>query len=144
MFDNGHDAKRFTLAGKAVLTLVSQKTEKRYTYRVSQAHDRVTGAAEDKWFVGLLTGPDNNSDYTYVGLLTPNWFRLTKGSKFAADSIPVRAFNYFWKHAGQEQLAPDLEVHHCEHCGACGRLLTTPESTKRGIGPECAAKLGLT
>ena len=52
------DAKRFMLAGKATVTLVSKKTHTRFTFKISAAP-----SGEDTFFVGLLNGPDNESNY---------------------------------------------------------------------------------
>lgn len=30
------------------------------------------------------------------------------------------------------------------HCSNCGRVLKNPRSVRRGYGPECAEKLGIT
>jgi len=142
MFTDAQAVHDYAMAGRAVLTLSSEKTGARYTYRVAQARDKETGEPEAKWFVSLLSGPENTSDYTYMGMLDAVGFRVTKASKFAADSTPVRAFNYFWKHVAAGQMAPQVEVRHEGHCGRCGRTLTVPESIDSGIGPECAKKMG--
>jgi hypothetical protein len=142
MFTSGSDLKSFTLAGHAILTLVSAKTSERYTFKVARAPDKGDGKPRP-WFVGLLSGPDNTSNYTYMGMIdaVTGEFRLTGKSRYAATSIPVRAFAYFWRAANAEHIAADLEVHHSGHCGRCGRLLTVPGSIQSGIGPECAAKM---
>jgi hypothetical protein len=36
-----------------------------------------------------------------------------------------------------------LEISHEGRCGHCARLITTPGSLASGIGPECAAKVGM-
>jgi hypothetical protein len=144
MFHNAADAKTYALAGHATITLTSKRTEARYTYRITQAKNRDTNEPQQMWFVGLLSGPNNETDYTYVGLIgSDGQFRLTAKSKLAADSKPVRGFNYFLKHVNAGQLPADLEVRHEGACGRCGRKLTVPESIDRGIGPECANQMGL-
>jgi hypothetical protein len=146
MFTTAAEAKTYALSGEIgspKLTLESKKTGKWYTYSVSRARDRATGEPKDFWFVGLLSGPDNTADYQYLGMLDGSGFRLTKASKLTADSAPVRGFNYFWKHITQDQLPTDMTVRHEGSCGRCGRTLTTPRSLQLGIGPECAAKMGL-
>lgn len=35
---------------------------------------------------------------------------------------------------------PGAEVLHCNRCRKCRKLLTTPESVKTGVGPECAGR----
>jgi hypothetical protein len=138
MFTNMQDVLTFALAGHAKLTLSSLKTGARYTFQINQAKDRATGERQKRWFVSLLSGPDNNSDYQYVGMITEDHqFVLTKASRFAADSLPVRGFNFFWQHAGSDRMPPQMEIRHSGHCGRCGRTLTVPESIDSGIGPIC-------
>ena len=57
-----------------------------YTYRIT--HKAASGNWPEAYFVALLTGPDNESDYTYLGMLdhTSGVVRLTKASKYARDS----------------------------------------------------------
>lgn len=134
------DAHRYTLAGRALITLESARTGAHYTYRVSATPD------ETAWFVSLLTeGSADEGTFTYLGLILPEErFILTKKSGLRTDSKPVQAFRFFWLHSrGQGPLPPDLIVRHEGTCGRCGRTLTVPESIERGIGPECAAQMGL-
>jgi hypothetical protein len=137
-FATADDARRFITAGNAVVTLESKATKKWYTYKVTAVPDR-----DNQWWVKVLSGPDNTADYVYLGMINGVGFKLTKASKFPASSIPVRGFNYLWRHLEAGELPDDMEVHHEGRCGRCNRVLTTPESITRGIGPECAGKMGL-
>ena len=133
-FTNAVDARDFTLAGNAILTLSSRKTGARYTFRVSQAKN-----CDTRWFVSLLTGPDNTRDYTYVGCFENGALRLTRASTYRDDATPVRAFRFFATSCLAGDTIPDqLEIRHEGRCGRCARTLTVPESIDRGIGPECA------
>lgn len=131
---NHLDALNFILAGKSVFTLVSEKTSTRYTYSVAKAK------RGEAWFVSLLTGPDNTSNYTYLGYITFDGalsFRLTKKSRLSSDAVPVKAFAWtFGKLVAEQQ--PPVEIWHSGRCGCCGRALTVPESIASGIGPTCA------
>jgi hypothetical protein len=143
MFTDATDAKVYALAGHATLTLTSEKTGARYTYKINQLKDRESGEMKPLWFVALLSGPDNTSDYTYMGTIgATHEFRLTAKSAYKADSLPVRGFQFFWKHVIAGQMAPMLQVEHSGNCGRCGRLLTVPSSIQSGLGPECASKMG--
>lgn len=135
MFTTAQEAKTYTLAGNATLTLSSQKTGARYTYRVRAPRENQDG----KRFVSLLTGPQNTNDYTYLGMLTASGeFKLTHASRMNETSLPVVAFGFFSRKViVGGQLPAALEVHHEGSCGRCGRALTVPESVDRGIGPEC-------
>lgn len=141
------DALAFMLAGNAYFTLRSAKTGVRYTYRMSLPHKtdetcrfckRRPCDCEPNYFVSLLTGPENESDYAYVGLVRRNEFRLTQASKLNANSLPVRAFSWAFANLTKNELPETLEIWHEGRCGRCGRKLTVPESIAAGIGPECA------
>lgn len=146
-------ALRFILAGNAYFTLRSEKTGVRYTYSVTRADDdnqqamfSTSLSKEPRWFVALLKGPDNSADYAYLGMITGEKvpvFRLTRKSKMTTDSAPVRAFGYALSNLVRGCIPEALKIFHDGKCGRCGRHLTTPESVERGIGPECAEKMGL-
>ncbi len=136
MFDNAIDAKTFLLAGNSTITLESTKTAKHFTFRVKRPKDK------DIAFVSVLTGPSNETDYTYIGIMGANeTLVLTKKSKMTAESIPVRAFNYMMDGLKEGKIRENLNISHSGKCGRCNRLLTTPTSLASGIGPECAKKV---
>lgn len=143
LMQNPEDIKRFALAGRAVLTLSSTKTDTRYTYKIAAPKDDESIARPVR-FVSLLTGPDNENDYQYLGMLNGTNFRLTKKSRLPAESAPVRAMTFFCFRvlSHPEAALPDgLEVRHEGRCGRCNRPLTVPESVDRGIGPDCWEKM---
>ncbi len=131
----------FIWAGNAIITLVSKATGQRYTFKISRAEDN--GSSSRPYFVALLTNPDNNSGYTYLGLVPSDGLHaysallLTKASKLKNGSTPVRAFRYFLSCLDKGKLEK-LEVWHEGKCGRCGRRLTVPESIASGLGPVCA------
>lgn len=122
-------ALQFMLGGRAIFTLASQKTGARYTYKVTKKNVF--------YFVNLLTGPDNTRDYTYLGMISQNQFRLTHKSKMLPDSPPIKAITFTLKNLVDNRFPPQLEFWHEGRCGRCGRLLTVPESIASGFGPEC-------
>lgn len=134
------------LAGDAIFTIRSH-TGNRYTYRITQADPNPNYPnSKPASFVKVLTGPDNNSDYTYLGMITqqePTVVRCTKASAKSLVNGP--------SHKGLEWLLRQLmsgtsawraraELFHEGRCCRCGRRLTTPESVERGLGPECFSK----
>lgn len=141
---------RFLLAGDARFTLVSKATGTRYTYRVRRAEPN--GRGEPPYFVSVLTGADNESSYSYAGLLLappPNesgqlLFKATAKSKVAEDAPSVRGFKWFlralFQGTGPEGFFAKAEFWHEGRCCRCGRALTVPESIASGIGPECARR----
>ena len=109
-----------------------------------KAVERAMADAEQKpprYFVSLLSGPDNESDFVYLGMVSDNVFRLTRKSRMTSDSLPVRAFTWAFTKLVQRTMPPQLEVWHEGRCGRCNRKLTVPESVAAGIGPECAGRM---
>lgn len=137
MFQSATAFKQFALAGNARFTIVSKRTQTRFTFRVRRP-------SEDKpWFVSVLTGSDNESDYTFLGTIFPDGtYRKSPKSKITGLAPSAQGFDWFWN---RHVLAPDVfdllpanvDVHHEGRCGRCGRALTVPESIESGFGPEC-------
>jgi hypothetical protein len=130
--------KAFLTAGHAIFTV--EGMGQHWTYKVTASDDGKV------YFVALLTGPDNTSDYTYLGIMLPETgiVRLTKASKFTPDTLAVRVIQRVTArlYAGDAEVIESngWKLHHVGKCGRCGRPLTTPESVESGIGPICAAK----
>lgn len=130
-------ALAFINGGNARFTLKSLRTTTRYTYRVQTAEFNT-----DKAFVQLLTGPDNEQDFTYIGMLAKPTqdFYCTAKSKLGVTSLPAVALIWTLSHLRRGVLPEGLEVWHEGRCCACGRALTVPESIAAGIGPDCASR----
>jgi hypothetical protein len=98
-----------------------------------------------RWFVSNLNGPDNETDFAYIGLLDQRSgdieFRMTAKSRASEDAPSVRGFRYMWTHLYADNMPPNMVIRHEGKCGRCGRTLTVPESIDRGIGPECWGKM---
>lgn len=139
-------SQEFVLAGRAVFTMHNKATGTRFTFRVSRKDPEPGDRYGVTYFVGLLAGPDNTSDYRYLGILDPltGYVRLTRNSKFNMHAPSVKAIQWalplLWKRA---QFPPAFDIHHEGRCGRCGRALTVPESILTGFGPECADKIGI-
>jgi len=126
--------RRFALAGRARLTLVSERTGQRFTYRV----EAKKGSA-DFFFVSVLTGPENSRDYTYLGCIARDRFVNDRRLRIGADAPSRRGFAWFWERVSAGHEIPECECWHEGRCGRCGRALTVPESIESGLGPVCAA-----
>jgi hypothetical protein len=131
--------RKFLFAGRAVFTITSTKTGTSFTYRFSEPSAPANEGAIKPIFAAVLTGPDNQSDYTYMGVVTSGRasVRRTSGSKVDSDAPSFVALNWFLSHLGD----PRVEFRHEGRCGRCGRALTVPSSIDSGLGPECASKL---
>jgi hypothetical protein len=136
--------KNFFMGGNATFTVDNGKGT-HYTFKIQQPkqdNERFTGRKPH--FAKLLTGPDNENSYSYLGMVCPvtGSVKLTKASKMNEDSVPVQVLRWALKHALTDRLLPvGYKIHHVGKCGCCGRALTVPESIERGIGPECWSKL---
>lgn len=135
--------QKFILAGNATITLVSRRTGQRYTYRIKQAQDN-DGSRRQFWFVALLSGQDNESDYHYIGYINKDLhFIYGQKSNIGRTSPSVRAFTWFYECVDinepetRDRLFAGVEVWHEGKCGRCGRKLTVPSSIEQGFGPEC-------
>ncbi len=132
----------FIKAGRAVFTLVSERTGARYTFKAKKADPDPRYPAS--WYIFLLTGPDNEEDYTYLGIMGENGnLKLTKKSAYTTDSGPVRALAWTLYRLAIAGVCPGVEVWHASRCGRCGRTLTVPTSIETGFGPECSSKVGM-
>jgi hypothetical protein len=139
-------AIKFLLAGNAIATFVSGKTGARFTYRLRAATKNPGGAAHI--FVSVLTGPNNDADYEYIGFLpgaaeeplreVPGYIHGRK-SRIALGAESVRAFAWVWGSLRDGNFG-GCEVWHEGRCGRCGRRLTVVESIGTGLGPECLRK----
>lgn len=125
----------FITGGKAIFTLVSKRTGKRYTYKArSNCRDAVV-------FIDLLTGPDNASDYQYIGCFWNHDRKGMVGGKNGQPNHPAFAaldWILICLHAGR--MPSTAEFWHEGKCARCGHKLTTPESIESGFGPECIKK----
>jgi hypothetical protein len=131
-----HDQKldkplEFIKAGKAIFTIMNTKTGNRFTYKVKKVKNKKL------WFVSVLNGPDNYSNYSYIGAIFGDDFRHTKSSKVNKDAVSFQAFAWTLKQLQQGTLPEVVTIHHEGRCGRCGRRLTVPESIESGYGPEC-------
>lgn len=126
------DARAFVFGGNARFTLVSKRTGQRYTFRMKKAD------SGEMYFASLLTGPDNTSDYQYLGF--SRGFELMAGRKGNPNHPAYKALNWTLAHLGNKNMPGELEFWHEGRCCKCARVLTDPASIERGIGPECMKK----
>lgn len=137
------DIANFITAGNALFSLKNTKNGNHITYKVTVAENK-----PDFWFVKVLTGSDNKSDYTYLGTLRKNGavsglsLNFTHGVKspIGKDAKTSVTAAWFFDKLNTKNLPPALEVWHEGKCCRCARTLTVPESIDAGIGPECMKK----
>lgn len=130
--------REYVLGGHGAFTLVSRKTGERRTFRVSQPADaRPFGP----YFLRMLSGPDNESDYRYVGAFWKRNGRIVFSPAPRPGMEAAKAIGAWLAAAlGAGKVSELAEFWHEGRCGKCGRLLTDPESIARGIGPVCCGQ----
>ncbi len=127
----------FALAGNATFTVTSLRTGTRFTYKIRQPKP------ESPHFVSVLTGPNNDENYTFLGTIFPgNVYVHGKRSTISMSAPAATAFNWLWNHRDTVKNF-QIQINHAGKCCRCGRTLTVPASIESGIGPECESKMGL-
>jgi hypothetical protein len=138
-FADAAAALRYMHGGKATITLVSVKTQVRFTYRLNESDDG------NCIFVAVLTGSDNENSYTYLGRIARDIFwlghKVPRPNDISRDAPSAKAFDWAWRQIVKGNLPDVLEVWHEGRCGRCARKLTVPSSIEAGFGPECQGKV---
>jgi hypothetical protein len=147
--------RRFLLGGDAYFTLKSKKTGSRRTFHVLEAPKKNQKDLFEKpgYFVYLLVGPDNLVDYKYLGFMwedgkvqfregTRSFGNLCfKWNKEGWAPEDCRVFEWLQCRLNDHGVGLDqCEFWHEGRCGVCGRMLTTPESVRMGLGPICSER----
>lgn len=143
---------QFVKAGNATLTVVSKATGTRFTFQFQQPKHPTPGRTAPT-FCKVLVGPDNKSNYIYVGTMWPEStpapneaqvYRHDSKSRIGKDAPSVKALIWFITsalHPSSPLALEKCEVWHEGRCGRCGAKLTVPASVSQGYGPECIGKL---
>lgn len=131
----GKAALDYIVAGHGKATLIGKKN--RYTFKFGKLKD-----PNDKIvFVNLLTGPNNETDYQYIGFVNATHTEMKAGFKGNAAHPAYKAMDWFLKALNSNPRKAEQAIFlHEGVCCRCGRTLTNPESIENGIGPECAKK----
>lgn len=147
--------KDWVLAGHAIFTVHNNKGE-HYTFRIvrkeANEESRAKGFHDPVWFASLLSGPENDTDYTYMGMVAGAngrypYIRTTKASRMSEDSKPVQVLQWALQLIWRDEAFPEgYGANGAGRCGRCGRTLTRPEGVdpegfRYGYGPECWGKI---
>ena len=145
------DSLNYILGGESTFTILSVKTGKRFTFKCSQSkkwNDTLKKEVpQERWFISVLTGSDNNSDYSYIGTIDSKengkWvLRLTQKSKISKEAPSYIAFTTILDYLQNSvkfinSLRDKLKIYHDGNCSKCGRHLSDPVSVSVGQGPIC-------
>jgi hypothetical protein len=131
------DIKNFIFAGNSIFTIKNTETQRHFTFKVYNPNKKIE--KKDIFFVSVLTGTDNNSDYSYFGYIKDNRYYHAKPNKtkISESAQSVLVFKYLINNV--ENLDKRVDFYHEGKCGRCGRKLTNPDSLENGIGPECSS-----
>ncbi len=116
-----------------------------YTYRIT--YKAANGKFAETYFVQLLTGPDNTSDFSYLGRLNAETGEVTLSTKSCAGEgsyaarIVRRVLACYWDNQQDKIVTSGFDIHHEGRCCRCGRVLTHPDSVRSGVGSECAKRI---
>jgi len=140
---NGAAGRTFLLAGKAIFT-ISNPSGDRYTFMVQRVEPKPGSPYPATYFGKVLTGRDNTSDYTYLGIVItrPDDALALKATAKSQVAKPFKVLEFVLRVlSGLQELPEGYTLQHEGRCGRCGRTLTVPSSIESGIGPECATRL---
>lgn len=116
-----------------------QNTSKN-THRTVRIKTVKKGNLEGKRIISILTGPDNNSDYRGFGFVNDNGL-IFIWNKHRDSHILLWIARYISGKFRFDQDVKNVNLLVEKSCIRCNRRLTTPESIKNGIGPECMKKV---
>lgn len=127
----------YILGGNAAFTIENTKNGNRFTYKVQKLK---SSANISLFFVSVLTGSDNDSNYAYLGAIRDGIFTIGYKSKITNRAISFIAFEKVFNDLKLGVYNVNLAFYHKGCCGKCGRTLTVPSSIVSGFGPECAKR----
>lgn len=155
----------FALGGDAIFTLENVTNGKRFTYRLTAGDPREgQDPARAPIFVKILTGSNNEEDYTLYGMIFRDdrgqpcfnlrrfdgtWGAKKFDSPIGETAPSAKGIAWLLERIRENRSAPllfgDLDerfaVYHEGRCCRCGRTLTVPASIESGVGPDCAARM---
>jgi len=134
------------IAGMATGTFHNKNTGNRYTYKIMGLKRINNQASKEIWFVKVLSGADNESNYSFLGSIQRRadnkfFFKRSEKSRVTEDAISLKTFIWISHHLQEGTLPGHIGIWHAGKCGRCGRTLTVPESIQSGYGPECVTKI---
>ena len=127
--------------GHMTITVVNEQNHQ-FCYKINKAENA------NLWFVAALRGPDNENDYSYIGMLVTDplkdhALRHTDASRYPVTSAVFQVANWalFQIHHNRD-LPEGYRIMLAGRCRKCGRTLTVASSIESGIGPKCAGMEG--
>ena len=140
---SGEVALSALTAGRAIVSLRSQRTGEFRTYRVSKFDTSPHFSVDYRVVNGL--GVYRVDGWTRIGVLYVNDegipHRFVRNMKTSVDSVTIDGF--FWmvdRLVNKTWDDEKAEIWHEGQCCKCGRRLTDPESIRLALGPICRSR----
>lgn len=134
------------LAARQTSAAGTSSIYRRRRHELTAKITRPENVTDDVAFVSVLTGPDNATDFRYLGRLRRGVFLHGRKVQKPGDIMTApsaMAWRWAYERLCKGKPFGDLIVMHEGRCGRCGRKLTHPTSIASGIGPECAQQMGV-
>jgi len=121
--------------------VLSEQPEVRRTLRVKSPREGTYARSIGRQYVAFLDGPDNVSSYRSFATLEG---AVTHMTEFRHNWQLGMALELLVGYAQKGELDDSRQRFALVsgRCWNCGRMLTVPTSIHRGLGPDCAARLG--
>lgn len=129
----GQQLRDFVFAGNALFTVLNKTSGNYVTFKVKKHKE------DDVWFVTAL---GQYGSYDFIGTcFSDKKFKYSGKSDVSETDQKVTVFKWFLtKFFNDQNKYEEVKVYHHGRCGACAKVLTTPESIKEGIGPVCSGR----
>lgn len=142
--DRAYDAWLEFVAGqvsKGFYTVAHEDGTHR-TFKVGQWKDDTRRPGQKIRWIGLLTGASNVSDYTTAARQGDDG-KISLMPKFTNnDALAADLALLFGEDVEGRAKAREAYAMKSGRCSRCGLMLTVPASLHRGLGPDCAGKVG--
>ena len=135
------EIQMYVYGGKGRFRLKSLRSEKQFTYKISNMSKHNPRYDEYTFYV-LLVVPGKTS---FMGVLKSeeNKYIHSKKSQLDYDGSEAKGFRWLLEQFGKGGKFPEMmEFYHMGICSCCAKTLTKPESIKLGIGPVCFKRYG--
>jgi hypothetical protein len=123
-------------------TIQNRETGEHRTFRIRTQPDDAKFAPGAR-IVGILTGPDNTSDYKQFGFVTDDGINVWRKYRGADKRSAYEWYATMLWALGTDPASAWHEKYTIlteGRCCRCNRKLTEPTSIRTGIGPVCAGR----
>lgn len=107
-----------------------------------QTNDESWDFAAGEQILSYLTGPDNEASFQPCGILRRDG-RLTTWRRYRGTPLEAELTRVVAALLRDHVAAGETYALRSRRCWRCHRKLTVPASIHRGLGPDCARRLGL-